>query len=434
MYAVYLVAHILEALGMYIFYSYRYESKKGKKVEVVSIALAYTLLFVLFCVNNLLLNTVANILMIFFISWWLYRINAISTLIQSVIYYVIITSSELLVSAIFGICTPEFKEKSIGLNTMMWFAVCSKAVAIVIVVAVVVEYKSNRRNHYMIDRGAIGLFAVIAMTALSLMMLIYIGYITDLSDKASKVFMLLAGVMFLEALLYIIIFEIYQGKAGDFYEAKLMLQRENDRADYYENIIENDNDRRILIHDIRNHLYVISEMAKNGKADEVNAYIETIKTDSSLTETIRFSDSMTLNYVLNRYVKLMKQEGIKYYIDARSASSVFMNDTDITSLFCNLYDNALEAAIECKNSVIELRLSEDRNSNLYYIEMENSCERQPIKDQKGKLVSKKNDNKYHGYGTKSIEKIVKKYNGIMNTDYIPEKQRFIVNIVCSSEI
>lgn len=54
----------------------------------------------------------------------------------------------------------------------------------------------------------------------------------------------------------------------------------------------------------------------------------------------------------------------------------------------------------------------------------NSCDLPPIKDANGNFKTRKDDAASHGYGTKSIARIVNKYNGISSTYYDAEAKEF----------
>lgn len=62
---------------------------------------------------------------------------------------------------------------------------------------------------------------------------------------------------------------------------------------------------------------------------------------------------------------------------------------------------------------------------MLYIEIVNSIEKKP-KEKNGKLISDKSKNEVHGYGLKSVQKIIAKYNG--EFDYQIREEEFEVKI------
>ena len=86
----------------------------------------------------------------------------------------------------------------------------------------------------------------------------------------------------------------------------------------------------------------------------------------------------------------------------------------------NLLDNALEAAISVLDAFIELTVQRKENASLILITLINSCRNIPIYTPNKKLLTTKSDTKKHGFGMKSIQKIVLKYHGDLET-YFDEK-------------
>lgn len=86
--------------------------------------------------------------------------------------------------------------------------------------------------------------------------------------------------------------------------------------------------------------------------------------------------------------------------------------TDIVALFGNILSNAYEAAKQCEeNSEKYIELVVKRKHETTFIKCVNSCA-VPPKIIGGNFISiKKDSDRKHGYGMKSIDKIVNKYHG-----------------------
>ena len=93
----------------------------------------------------------------------------------------------------------------------------------------------------------------------------------------------------------------------------------------------------------------------------------------------------------------------------------FMESGDLYCMFGNLIDNALEAVskIQEKEKRI-INLSARRKGNIIFIEEDNYFVGELVfKD--GLPVTSKEDKNYHGFGTKSLRMIVRKYGGELST-------------------
>ena len=86
--------------------------------------------------------------------------------------------------------------------------------------------------------------------------------------------------------------------------------------------------------------------------------------------------------------------------------------------------------------MVELSVVKKEQQNCILISMVNSCDMAPIKDANGNFETGKDKSKGHGYGTKSIARVIQKYNGEadMRYDEIKKqgKRRIITEPLISS--
>lgn len=101
----------------------------------------------------------------------------------------------------------------------------------------------------------------------------------------------------------------------------------------------------------------------------------------------------------------------------------FMDETDITSIFANLMDNAIEACDEIDDKkFISVKMC--RLNDFLYIDLMNSFSGKIIQ-KNGKFKSTKANHK--GYGMTSIQMAIERYNGYMVTEQ--KDNIFITEIV-----
>lgn len=104
---------------------------------------------------------------------------------------------------------------------------------------------------------------------------------------------------------------------------------------------------------------------------------------------------------------------------------------DLTTIFGNAFDNAVEAAEKSKKKYIELFT--DHRNNFDVIIIKNSCNEsahQHITEKAGGLLkSTKKNSHAHGYGMKSIKNAVKKYDGDLNREYNKVDNEFTLTIM-----
>lgn len=212
-----------------------------------------------------------------------------------------------------------------------------------------------------------------------------------------------------------------QKKYAEYTEMLLLLQKESDATKYYEMLLAQYDNQGILIHDIKKHLQSIDLLNRQHEHGRISAYIEQLLLSSDLKEAARLCDHAFLNAILCRYKKQCLSLHISFLTDIRSGTVDFMADSDITSLFGNLLDNAVEACEGIPEAFIELTVQKREKTPFVVITMVNSCRKNPFSDhpafQSQKLISAKSDKRKHGFGMKSIRKVISKYHGDMQMYY-----------------
>lgn len=103
----------------------------------------------------------------------------------------------------------------------------------------------------------------------------------------------------------------------------------------------------------------------------------------------------------------------------------FVQDTDMTTLICNLLDNAVDSASRHEeNPYIELHISKKERTSFTLLTMVNSCRTNPFSPNTGALITHKKDKHRHGYGIKSIKRIIRKYDGDIEIYHSSENSTF----------
>lgn len=166
-------------------------------------------------------------------------------------------------------------------------------------------------------------------------------------------------------------------------------------------------------HDLKHQITLLKAEAGSGKSIE---YLEQMEKEIKIYEAQNKTGNKVLDAVLTSKTLYCQNKGIVLTSVAEGEALNFMNDMDISALFGNILDNAIESAE--KNSDKEKRLihlSVVRQQGFLRIRAENYCEENVVfKD--GMPVTTKKDRKLHGYGMKSIQNTAKKYGGSVTAE------------------
>ena len=200
-------------------------------------------------------------------------------------------------------------------------------------------------------------------------------------------------------------------------DMQLLLQKESDTAAYSEMLLSQQENQHILIHDMKKHLQSIEILNSAKEHEKINAYIHTLLQSSDLTESARVCDHHMLNVILSRYQHQCHEKNITFHTDIRSGVLRHLPDADLTSIFCNILANALESATKTDNALIELNVHRKEHTPYAINTMINSCRTNPFTAHTHQLISTKKAPSQHGFGLKSVRRIVERYDGSMNVYY-----------------
>ena len=161
-------------------------------------------------------------------------------------------------------------------------------------------------------------------------------------------------------------------------------------------------------HDLKHQIAVLRSEVKSGKnleyldrvEQEIHAYEAENKTGNRVLDTILTSKSLHC-----------QQNGIQLTCVADGAALDFMDVMDLSALFGNALDNAIEGVSllpDADQRLIHLAVA--RQKGFVSIRLENRC-KEELRVDKGLPSTTKAEKGLHGYGLKSIQATVAKYGG-----------------------
>lgn len=133
----------------------------------------------------------------------------------------------------------------------------------------------------------------------------------------------------------------------------------------------------------------------------------------------RYEDSVNsgnrdLDVVLTQKQLVCRRNGIAMTIIADGDALSFMRPADVAALFGNLVDNAIEHELTIvPASRRSVAVSVRGVGEMTAIRVENTCDRMPRLGADGLPVSSKGDDRYHGFGLRSVRYIVRRYGGTL---------------------
>ena len=185
---------------------------------------------------------------------------------------------------------------------------------------------------------------------------------------------------------------------------------------------ENIDALNIKCHDLKHQ---IRHLRETGQVDP--AYLDSLEESVNLYNSAVRTGNETLDVVLTDKRLHCATHNIQFTCIADGAKMRFMEIMDIYSLFGNMLDNAIECEMGLPPAMRFIHLSVKSTNRMLVIHVENHFEG-TLEMRDGLPVTTKRHNKGdHGYGMRSIRRIVEKYSG--NLEISTEAQLFQIDIV-----
>ena len=208
-----------------------------------------------------------------------------------------------------------------------------------------------------------------------------------------------------------------------------MTNQKNEIDLQYLTLLEKKNDAmKIMAHDYKRHMMTLEAMADTP---EIKSYIHEILGEIEQFSKIGKTKNKLLDVILGKYTDICREKGIRFETDIMSDNLSFIHGADISALFNNMLDNAVEAAEQSFEKCIRVEISNSLHA-YHIIKIANSCDRPP-NTKNGRLLTTKANQDTHGFGFKSIQKAVNNYNGELQWSYDAENKRFSLTIAIPIE-
>ncbi len=432
-----LVALVLECITTqtYVFNSFKLKLPH-LHFSLITIGF-YFVLFLFSLLDNSILNTIlftaANYMIIFFFT----PTKPISALFHSLMLTIIMATTEFISLLILNRYTSDFYNGDYFIINHVILMIICKIFFFLVILAISIFNRRKNDNSDLVHTIPIFLLIIpiISITVILALSVIWLGNYSYISNI--QVGLLIPIITFLIVVLNIFVFiNDYQrrNKYLEMTELQLQLRDENYLRNYYQDLLKEYEDRSILIHDMKNHLQSIMDLNTDNKS--IDRYIQDILTTPAFKSTMVRSDNDLLNAIVARYYVKCTAENIAFNTDIRRNVVNFMQNEDITSLFCNLLDNAFEACCGLEDSYIDLHIDNQPDSQCTILKLSNSCITSPISNASSgnktafePIPTTKANKKSHGLGLKSIKATVDKYNGSIKYDYNDEDKLFTISIL-----
>ena len=176
-------------------------------------------------------------------------------------------------------------------------------------------------------------------------------------------------------------------------------------------------DNAKLYHDLHNHIEAIYQCLREGDMDAAARYCEDLRAPVREISQTAWTGDKAVDYLISSKLALAGQKKIRTKVSIEYPRNTNIRSVDLTAVLGNLLDNALEAAETAPDSLRFLKLTIRRIHAMLLIKVENGCGRAPIQEG-AEFPTTKEEKALHGWGLKSAQTAVERYDGTICTEYI----------------
>ena len=421
----YFFSFLIEAVILWLYSSNLFTARRKPWIQFAMLFIFYFTMFAVSLLEYIWLNMALYLVMNFIFLLVQYDLKWYSALFHSAVLAAVMGMCELTVYSTIEYFSPHFLTEAGQFQNMILFIIFSKMIFLTIVYILIHLLKGKQTQNQQHDKSVLLLIFIPVTSVFIMLTLVSVSDSLLLSPLLKGMVTLSAFFLLISNLLVFGINQYNLKKSMEFTQIQLLLQKESNSTEYYEMLRLQNENQRILIHDIKKHLHSIDMLNQQKEHDKIDAYLHQLIRSSDLKESARLCDHAMLNSILSRYMQQCTDSHIAFHADIRSGTTDFIADNDLTSLFCNLLDNAVKAAENIPESFIEISTGKKEKTPFTVLTVINSCRTNPFttRENGNPAISIPCSHK-HGFGLKSIRKIVAKYNGNMQIYYSSDTLTF----------
>lgn len=234
-------------------------------------------------------------------------------------------------------------------------------------------------------------------------------------------------VFFMAVLLFVNIMIVFYVEAlrkneKEKYLAELTEQHYHLQIEYYQQLLEKQQETKALWHDIKKYTAAMQAVAAQNDSEQLRQIAQAAADAYERVKDISAVGNPVVDALLNQYLRSAKENQIQVLLDITIPEVLAISTLLLSVVIGNTFDNAIEACrlIAPEKRMIHLQLRKQNRILFYSIE-------NPYID----AVTQLRVGKHHGYGLKNVERAVNQNNGNFKLEKVDGN--FIVQIRLNCE-
>ena len=234
-------------------------------------------------------------------------------------------------------------------------------------------------------------------------------------------------VFFIAVLLFVNIMIVFYVEAlrkneKEKYLAELTEQHYHLQIEYYQQLLEKQQETKALWHDIKKYTAAMQAVAAQNDSEQLRQIAQAAEDAYERVKDISAVGNPVVDALLNQYLRSAKENQIQVLLDITIPEVLSISTLLLSVVIGNTFDNAIEACRLINPEKREIHLQLRKQNRILFYSIEN-----PYID----AVTQLRVGKHHGYGLKNVERAVNQNNGNFQLEKVDGN--FIVQIRLNCE-
>lgn len=206
------------------------------------------------------------------------------------------------------------------------------------------------------------------------------------------------------------------------YLAELTEQHYHLQIEYYQQLLEKQQETKALWHDIKKYTAAMQAVAAQNDSEQLRQIAQAAEDAYERVKDISAVGNPVVDALLNQYLRSAKENQIQVLLDITIPEVLAISTLLLSVVIGNTFDNAIEACRLINPEKREIHLQLRKQNRILFYSIEN-----PYID----AVTQLRVGKHHGYGLKNVERAVNQNNGNFQLEKVDGN--FIVQIRLTCE-
>ncbi len=204
-------------------------------------------------------------------------------------------------------------------------------------------------------------------------------------------------------------------------QKQITIDQMNRQFTYYREKLKDEERVRSVYHDMKNHLLVLQRQIDSRETEKM---VKNLLSQIEMYEDYVHTGSDILDIILKEKAELAREKQIALSVTADLGGIDFIQPLDISTIFGNGLDNAIEASEKLSTDRRVILVKAGKLRDFFSVLIENNCAQEYVN---AKNRTAKQDDFLHGFGIPNMKQAVETYGGQLTTKC--ENGRFTLKIL-----